>query len=318
MATCCQLQLNPDITGIGVRVGLYAQILLGWATSFVWPDTFARNARTGYMTAIALLIAAFIQLKTQQLSLLDGIVVSLITTMMITFAIASSPPGSKQPQLKENATGEPVEPPSRNRMHYATQFVFVAFWSAWGLNMWRDPVHFGLTGNQHDCPTNRQVTLMVFGREIHATDLRMRSAAIALVVAGLVIAVGSLFLSLKTFLHPVLKLFDKTRTRDVNEVDEHDDPALRGIRFFLQQMSFATLIYLIVSTEQTIRKNDFQKATTNWTYGQTIAVILLLQQIMDICSTYMEKKQAKKEHQEKQDSGDQGSIALSQYGPNRS
>ncbi|KAG9092670.1 hypothetical protein FRC07_011608, partial [Ceratobasidium sp. 392] len=71
---CC-LSLNPDITGIGVRVALYVQILLGWVVSYKWPDTFAKNARTAYMTAIALLIAAFIQWKTQQqLSLLDGIV----------------------------------------------------------------------------------------------------------------------------------------------------------------------------------------------------------------------------------------------------
>ncbi|KAF8603179.1 hypothetical protein BDV93DRAFT_607007 [Ceratobasidium sp. AG-I] len=307
---CCDLQLNPDITGIGVRVGLYCQILIGWATSWYWPDTFAKNARTGYMTAIALIIAAFIQLETQQLSLLDGIVVSLITTMMITFAIASSPPGSKAPQAEPHE--EPTETdPDRSVARYITQFIFVAFWGAWCLNMWRDPAHFGA---DPQCTTNQAVTIMVFGREIHATDPRMRSAAISLISFGLVIAVGSLFFTLNSFLHPVLSLFDRTRTRDR---PENEDPVLPYIRFFLQNMAFGTLIYLIVSTEQTIKKNDYTKATADWTYGQTIAVILLLQQIMDIASTYMEKKEEKKLENGKQDSDGGNSIQMTAIDTNR-
>lgn len=108
-------------------------------------------------------------------------------------------------------------------MRYVMQFVFVGFWAGWCLYMWRDPVHFGLFGNQYNCTTNTQVTIVIFGREIQATDPRMRNAAIALVVSGLVIAVGSLFMSLKTFLHPVLRLFDKTRP-EPKDVNEHEDP----------------------------------------------------------------------------------------------
>ncbi|CAE6372914.1 unnamed protein product [Rhizoctonia solani] len=42
-----------------------------------------------YMTGIGLLLAAFIELRTQQLSLLDGLVVSLMGTIMFIFTIAS-------------------------------------------------------------------------------------------------------------------------------------------------------------------------------------------------------------------------------------
>jgi hypothetical protein len=50
--------------------------------SLIWPDTFVKNSRTAYMTATALLIASFIQLETQELSLLDGIVVSLVSLVL--------------------------------------------------------------------------------------------------------------------------------------------------------------------------------------------------------------------------------------------
>ncbi|KAG9077485.1 hypothetical protein FS749_010614, partial [Ceratobasidium sp. UAMH 11750] len=283
-SVCC-LDLNPDITGVGVRVALYVQILLGWVVSLRWPDTFAKNARTAYMTAIALLIAAFIQLKTQKLSLLDGIVVSLITTMMITFAISSSPTRSNtqnQPTINDDSMS--VDP-NKSLSRFLTQFCFVAFWAAWCLLMWHDPVHFGLPQDDPGCNINSFITIMVFGREIHATDPRMQRAALALVSIGIVIAFGSLWISLEGLLGPIIKKLRSTAanmtTRDPQQVQKDEDSILRFIRRSLQALSFGTLVYLIVTTEKTIVRNDAAGSSKEWTYGQTIALILLLQQVMD-------------------------------------
>ncbi|KAG9086713.1 hypothetical protein FRC06_002975 [Ceratobasidium sp. 370] len=297
---CC-LSLNPDITGKGVRIALYAQILLGWFVSLKWPDTFAKNARTAYMTAIALLIAAFIQLQTQDLSLLDGIVVSLITTMMITFAISSSPTRSNaqnQPTLSDDSL---TIDPNKSLSRFLTQFCFVAFWAAWCLLMWHDPVHFGLRNRAPDCDVNNNVTIMVFGREIHATDPRMQRAALALVSFGIVVAFGSLWISLEGLLGPIIKKLRSTAanitTRDPQQVQKDEDSILKFIRRSLQGLSFGTLIYLIATTEKTIIRNDVTGSSKAWSYGQTIALILLLQQVMDVCSTYVEKRDEEKRNE---------------------
>ncbi|KAG9081743.1 hypothetical protein FRC07_014426, partial [Ceratobasidium sp. 392] len=190
---CC-INLNPDITGIGVRVALYVQILLGWGISLIWPDTFAKNARTAYMTATALLIAAFIQWKTRDLSLLDGIVVSLTR---------SNTTQSQQNPRSAESTNE-VDP-NKSFSRFLTQIFFIAFWAAWCLRMWQDPERFGLEKTSSECNINNHIMIVVFGREIQATDPRMQRAATALVCIGLVIAVGSLFISLEDLLGPLVK-----------------------------------------------------------------------------------------------------------------
>ncbi|KAB5593549.1 Transmembrane protein [Ceratobasidium theobromae] len=302
--TCCELQLNPDITGIGVRAALYAQIVLGWAVSLIYPDQFVKNSRTAYMTAIALLIASFIQLTTQNLSLLDGLVVSLTTTMMITFSVASYP--SKR---RVNAsTGPKTADTEESWSRWFMQFCFVIFWGAWCFNMWRDPAHFGLKGEKAACPTNYSVTLWVFGREVNATNPRMRNAALAIVSIGFIIALCSLVISLEKAMSPILylagKIWDEKRAR----APAYENPILQNIHYFLQTVAIVTLIYLVAATEKTIDNNDVAKQADNWSYGQTIALILLLQQVMDVFSTFVDKMEDKEEEEEKakQQRGDGG------------
>ncbi|KAG9093373.1 hypothetical protein FRC07_011474 [Ceratobasidium sp. 392] len=321
---CC-INLNPDITGIGVRVALYVQILLGWGISLIWPDTFARNARTAYMTATALLIAAFIQWRTRDLSLLDGIVVSLISTMMITFAISSSPTRSSTTQSQQNAPSADSTTevdPNKSFSRFLTQIFFVAFWAAWCLRMWQDPERFGLEKTSPECDINNRIMIVVFGREIQATDPRMQRAATALVSIGLIIAVGSLFISLEDLLSPLIKWVTSTANNAnpsndnvSNTVTGSGSRVFRFIRRSLQALSFSTLIYLITTIEQTIDRNDQKHGSNKWSYGQTIALILLLQQIMDVCSTVLEKRDEKKWRQENSSGNPSSTINLQNLSP---
>lgn len=142
----------------------------------------------------------------------------------------------------------------------------------------------------------------------------MRNAAIALISFGIVIAVGSLFLTLKMFLDPVLSLFDPSGLKDLSEhynlgmfilfiassVPRVFPSALWYIRSSLQNMFLGTFIFPVVLTKQTIRRNDFEKTTTDWTYEQMVVVILLFQQIIDIGSTYTEKQENKQSESERQ------------------
>ncbi|CAE6430638.1 unnamed protein product [Rhizoctonia solani] len=308
---CCELKLNPDITGIGVRVALYVQILLGWIMSLIWRDTFVENSRAAYMTALALLIASFIELTTQdQLSLLDAIVVSFITTMMITFAIASysrlPAPGLPENSdagstSKDGAPGETSADGKPSRTRGFMQFCFVIFWGAWCFNMWRDPAHFGLKGDTADCDTNYNITIQLF-TTVHATDPNVRIAAITLVTLGVVIALLSLCLTLEQFLIPVFWLIGKEQkatARDIR-IKYEDNPVLQGIHLAFQTIAVGTFIFLIYVTERTISQNDVKRETRDWTYGQTIALILLLQQIMQLFSTHIEQREKAELEQEKE------------------
>ncbi|CAE6450616.1 unnamed protein product [Rhizoctonia solani] len=274
--------------------------------SFRWPDTFVGNSRTAYMTATALLIASFIELTTQSLSLLDGLVVSLMTTMMITFAIASySATESEEPS--ENRGTDNIKSPTR----WFMQLCFVVFWAAWGFHMWRDPAHFGLRDEAANCDTNYKITMQLF-REVYPTDPSVRNAALSLIAIGFVVAVLSLFFTLEECLVPVFwffRLFKKKKDREETEeeinnrgmtTNRYDDPLVQTIHVFLQAIAIGTYIFLIYAIEQTINKNDFERTTRDWSYGQTIALILLLQQIMDLFSTIIEEREKKEADDERQ------------------
>ncbi|CAE7108332.1 unnamed protein product [Rhizoctonia solani] len=310
----CILKLNPDITGVGVRVALYVQILLGWTMSLIWPHTFVENSRAAYMTALALLIASFIELTTQTLSLLDGLVVSFITTMMITFAIASysrlPAPGDAS---QENKPGDESADEKPSYTRWFMQCCFVVFWAAWCINMWRDPAHFGLKDEAADCDTNRKITIQLF-TQVHATDSNVRSAALALVAIGFSIALLSLFLTLEQFLLPLFWIIGKEKQVTARSIRQEyeNKPVLQTVHFIFQAIAVGTFIFLIYATEKTISQNDVDGTTKDWTYGQTIALILLLQQIMQLFSTHVEEREkleAKRE-EELVKNGDVGGIEL--------
>jgi hypothetical protein len=52
--------------------------------SLYWPDTFVKNSRAAYMTATAVLVSSLIEWKkNEELSLLDGIVVTLVSHTLL-------------------------------------------------------------------------------------------------------------------------------------------------------------------------------------------------------------------------------------------
>lgn len=320
----CKLELNADITGIGVRLALYIQILLGWVMSLFWRDTFVENSRAAYMTALALLIASFIELTTnKEISLLDGLVVSFITTMMITYAIASysrTPPTTSGGGERSESADE-----KRSITRWLMQFCFVIFWGAWCFNMWRDPAHFALKDDAANCDTNYKITIQLF-KQVHATDSVVRNAALALVAIGFTTALLSLFITLEEFVAPIVWVIHKIEERkkqtgnqagndrgDNNQTTNEagannqettgeepldkglfkyeNSPVLQGIYVVFQALAIGTFVFLIYVTEQTINQNDVDGSTRDWSYGQTIALILLLQQIMQLFSNIIEGRE---------------------------
>ncbi|KAH7330587.1 hypothetical protein B0J17DRAFT_678711 [Rhizoctonia solani] len=392
----CELELNNDIMGIGVRAALYAQIILAWLMSLKYPDTFVKNSRSAYMTATALLVASLIEWKTQSLSLLDALVVSLMSSMMTIFIVVSgtsrekadptpdqppqttststnpsttppeagTPPDSTRPSstpppatqqntsqypttststqptgspaaipqvahitlpsvqqqtIEQQATAQasdPVEPgykPRRSNTQWFIRFCFVNIWGGWCFNLWNDPAHFGLEGLKANCTTNNDITIWVFGVEVHAITPWLRIAALVLISVLYFIATCSLFFTLEDILEPVLRmfrflggLFTITSPKGGNDAPGlptqrslHEDPAINSVHYLLHFFAFGTLLYLIISTEMTVRNNDKEREMMEWSYGQVIALILLLQQFMDVCSTFIEGREESQMREER-------------------
>ncbi|KAG8733421.1 hypothetical protein FRC11_006380 [Ceratobasidium sp. 423] len=389
----CVLDLNNDIMGIGVRVALYAQIILAWFMSLKWPDTFVKNSRASYMIATSLLVASLIQWKTQTLSVLDALVVSLMTGMMVIFIVVSgtsreevkpsasrssqttpenastdptqasmlpnstppsdTPPSTPQPALTRHRSsqtlttrstsvqpaGSPVtfpqtahlpppsvqqqtaeqqaaaqasdpEPsykPRTSNTQWFIRFCFVNLWGGWCFNLWNDPAHFGLEGPRANCTTNYDVIIWVFGQEVQAVSSGMRIVALVLVSILYFVAICSLFFTLEDILVPVVEVArsispkSNTTPRVVTPGSLHNDPVVNRIHYLLHLFAFGILLYLLISVEMTIRKNDKEGAMMQWSYGQIIALILLLQQFMDLCSRYVEGREEQESVKEQEE-----------------
>ncbi|KAL5640586.1 hypothetical protein ACGC1H_001159 [Rhizoctonia solani] len=271
--------------------------------SLIWPKTFVENSRAAYMTALALLIASFIELTTHTLNLLDAIVVSFITTMMITFAIASyarlPAPGGEDQDVNP---GEQSADEKSSITRWFMQLCFVIFWGAWCFNMWRDPAHFGLKDTAVACDTNYKITIQLF-TQVHATDPNVRIAALTLVAIGFAIALLSLFVTLEQFLLPIFWLMGKDQNVTARGIRKkyENNTILQTIHLIFQTMAVGIFIFLIYATEKTIALNDVDGVTRDWSYGQTIALILLLQQIMQLFSTHIEEREKAQLEKERAD-----------------
>ncbi|KAF8761647.1 hypothetical protein RHS01_00233 [Rhizoctonia solani] len=304
----CELELNNDIMGM----------------SLYWPDTFVRNSRAAYMTATAVLVSSLIEWKKQGSSLLDAVVVSLMTSIMIIFIVVSGTtrekikitsgqssqdtstgtgtnsgtrdqtsiptdnpqpsstitsnapqPSAVQPGNTQHANASSTTPnstqpapstpqqsiagqkaavhtaessslrPRRSNTQWFIRFCFVNLWGGFCFNLWNDPAHFGLQGPKANCTTNNDVIVWVFGVDVKANVLD----------------------PVYNFLATISLKKDNTTQPTIGSRKLHQDPIINKIHYFLHIIAFGTLVYLVVSTEMTIRGNDKKGATMG---GRTV------------------------------------------------
>ncbi|CAE7124534.1 unnamed protein product [Rhizoctonia solani] len=152
--------------------------------------------------------------------------------------------------------------------------LFLIFYTYWGIQTWTFP----------PCPSNALTQFVVFGKSIPATTLPLR--AFALVVFGCVglvavCAVGLLFVwGVKVW---VLDGEVKARNREVwlNHRRERYGVGGRGTSRLAPLIPLPILLYLVISTEQLVARND-PPELDDWTYGQTLAVVMLLAQVVEM------------------------------------
>jgi hypothetical protein len=216
-------------------------------TVIAWrPEHLEITVRTSLITATALMVSAFIQnnLSGQNggLSLFDAIIIGQLITIKIA-GILRYPQG-----LVTNIT-------------FA---VFVTMSVTYQLWVW---VHVDSFGSQPQC--NDSTIFVFFGHSVRATASWLRTLTI---IAASFAAVAALNAVMSTIV--LLGL----RIPSMCERNKHEDWHASPINFG----QLATIIYLLVTTEQIVARNHIPDADNQWTYGQTLSVFLVIPSFVEI------------------------------------
>ena len=163
------------------------------------------------------------------------------------------------------------------------------FQTAFGLLVWaRKSV---LQGNPGDCPAK----FIILGHSVPVTNKGLR--IFSLFAYGSAI-LGALIVPCVNYLY--YKLFQwigKYQTRgyvwDIKSdsvtspgnisVSHNKDRSIFGI-FVFALSGLASWIYLVVTTETILLRNDVAMQSNTWSFGQTVAVVLVLLPIIDFLS----------------------------------
>ncbi|QRV90021.1 transmembrane protein [Ceratobasidium sp. AG-Ba] len=280
---CTQITANPDISGIGVRVAIYAQTFISMLVASWLPyheKAFRDTSRNSYVVSGSLIIASIIAWKSGELSLFDGLIVTMLTTIMTAFVTVNGP--------YIRTLGLSIN---------ISSLLFTTFWCYWGLQIWADPWNFGIVQgeNQGPCDVNQETLFVVFGHSVGATSRGLRGFAIFIFGIGAISAISAFWRtivwSLKYTFGKAQVAKDNAAVRYAKEIRRKN----RGTRstgnaqHITRYGGMVGAIYMIVTTEQIVKRNPGVKDDLDkWTYGQTIALIMLGQQIMDCFSYFKE------------------------------
>lgn len=148
-------------------------------------------------------------------------------------------------------------------------------------------------GSQPEC--NDSVVYVLFGQSIQATNNVFRYiilATLAAPPAGFIIflLIGApCWVASCCFYRRHFRDFDPPSTTVTFEEDASSISEGKGAREFIQVMAYiAFSIYAIVSLEQMIKRNPVSEEETEWSFGQIIALFLLLGPTVDFMNAVVE------------------------------
>ncbi|KAF8604157.1 hypothetical protein BDV93DRAFT_109109 [Ceratobasidium sp. AG-I] len=290
---CSTIVSNPDISGVGVRIAIYVQTILSMSVASFMPHNdkaFRDISRNSYVMSGSLIIASIIAWKRNQLSLFDGLIVTMLTTTMTAFVTVNTP-FIRTLGLSINISS----------------LLFTALWCFWGLQIWTNPSTFGLPPDGQGCIATSLTKFVVFGHSVSPMSHGLRGFAIFVFALGSLTALSSLLTCLRWSIDYMLgnarAAKDAAAERLAKQLRERRklNPSA-STHHIVQFGGLAGMIYMIVTTEQIVAKNqDVSSKLGQWTFSQTLALIMLGQQIMD-CGSYF-KEELKNRNEDRRLSG---------------
>ncbi|GAB1523054.1 hypothetical protein RhiTH_006183 [Rhizoctonia solani] len=277
---CKVIVSNPDISGIGVRVAIYAQTIMSMIIASILPyheKAFRDTSRNCYVVSTSLMIASLIELKTHELSLFDALIVTMLTTIMTAFVTVNT--------AYIRTLGLSIN---------ISSFLFTTFWVYWGLQVWNDPKTFGIPEGEENCNASIDTVFVVFGHNVSVTNSGLRGFAMFIFAIGSISALAALWQcitwSLRYIVGTARTAKENAAARYARELRHRRARSGGKGQHMTRFGGTVGMIYMIVTTEQIVQRNpDVSKQVNGWTYSQTLALIMLGQQLMD-CFTYFKEE----------------------------
>jgi hypothetical protein len=206
------------------------------------PEHLEITVRTSLITATALIVSAFVQYRSFGLSLFDAIIIGQLITIKI--------------------AGILRYPPSITT--YILFAIFVPMTVSFQLWVWSDIETFGM---QPQC--NDYTVFVFFGHSVRATVGWLR---ILNIVAASFAAMAALQ-SVVVLVMIVITLGGWLRDRR-NEDHVRAEPINFG--------QLGTIVYLLVTTEQIVSRNNLPDTANWWTFGQTLSMFLVIPSFVEV------------------------------------
>ncbi|KAJ9138907.1 hypothetical protein NKR23_g8208 [Pleurostoma richardsiae] len=290
---CPRIEANPDVTGLGIRISIYVLCLAGrlltfFVSALARPEPaadFARSVRSALsIQGLALLCTAVYEAAARRLTLFHAVAVLHLLALL---GINVAPRG-------RYTAGRPRAAAARVLaldavLLASAALVFVAL-SAY---VWATAPTFG---SQPAC--NAGTVYVVAGVSIRATDRVFRWVVLATCAAGPAVLLLVLLLGMPCWVglccgHCGKRLGrgasgerdgdgngDSLSSLSLEDDEREEDPDARLDRLANEGLRAAAYtafsIYAVVSLEQMIDRNNVDREEEQWTFGQILAVFLLL------------------------------------------
>ncbi|PQE33831.1 hypothetical protein CJF32_00010830 [Rutstroemia sp. NJR-2017a WRK4] len=296
----CEIESNADVTGTGIRASIYilclaSGILKTIIKHFTTIDNyqdFTRSLDSALqLQGLALLFTAIYQTFRTQLTLFHAICVLHLLSLLGFGLTARGQYGTK----------------GRNRRFVllTSKFLIAGAFLAFAGYIWATAPSFG---SQPEC--NSTTVYMVFGVSIIATNVVFRY-----VVLGLMIATVMGTAIMMMCFGAIGACMCGIRRKD--RIVRSDDVALAShvlskIRFDNGKGKLAAIqseiigvvlrtgvnVYAIVTLEQTIKRNDVGPEEREWSFGQVLAIFMLVGVAVEVLSIFLAKMDAREKQKD--------------------
>lgn len=310
----CPISSNPDIAGIGVRTAIYAQNLLSFIPAF-WTisdkkveefelESVEAQSTTILITAFAILVSAIIQARTNEglpsfygnvilnLSWMNNTNtfiwfllfieqqswVKLIKSLKSWLSFSGRHPDNVDPEKQKEAEEESSKRTTLIKAMVTSPVVIIgsihlSLMAALGIWLWSNPQKFS-------DPCNSPISLL--GSRIPLTSVQLHNWSILVysmvAIPGLNLVIPMLFILPFYIIHHHFKPLNS--------------PTIIPTAIGLVLLAAINIIFLI-DTEVMLHSNFLDKGNSDWTFGQTLALLLLLVPLRDLTET-MSKRREKK------------------------
>lgn len=274
------IEANPDISGIGVRLSIYLQNFIGPILTFLAfldqkvevgeLDVVEAASTSVLLTACALLSSAFVQARSLGMSTYHALIILNLAWMNNTntfvYAIICSYQNTEKGRF---FTRLRLRPPRDRILPFLVGSLHLSFVAGFGLWFWTTIDKFG-TGAQ--CELQLPLLYPILGRQILVTSTALRVVSLTLYAIIALPGVNVLV---------IMWIIGGTANVLFHFIPS--TPFLLPGCFWLVMLVGINVI-VIADTEIMIRhtKRFVMSGESDWTFGQTLAVILLLLPLRDV------------------------------------